>query len=91
MPRLTTGFYEKMVGICWGKKEEEAKRPSADRRQWLVHGGGIPQLHVGGTIACRAAAEGQRYQRKQRTTTWRGRPHWVDGRCCHHEIKKERM
>ena len=66
-----------------GKKEEEAKKPSVDRRQWLVHGGGIPQLHVGGTIACRAAAEGQRYQRKQRTTTWRGRPHWVDGRCCH--------
>ena len=48
-----------------GKKEEKAKRPSADRQQWLVHGGGIPQLHVGGTIACRAAAEGQRYQRKR--------------------------
>ena len=38
-----------------GKKEEEAKR----------HGGGIPQLHVGGTIACKAAAD--RSQRERGT------------------------
>ena len=40
-------------------------RTSADRRQWLVHGGGISQLHVGGTIACRAAAD--RSQRERGT------------------------
>ena len=40
MPRLTTGFYEKMVGICWGKR----KRRPRDR------------LRIGGSGSCMAAA-----------------------------------
>ena len=80
-----------------GKKEKEAKRPSADRRQWLVHGGGIPQLHVGGTIACTAAAEGQqssaqRHGVADRIGSMLGAA--TLGKATldqHHEIKKGRM